>query len=218
MPILVVLHALLQDSPYILVGSLNYSISLRTVEEGFVVLNIKLLEQYLCFSLEMQPIVRDNFVWYSISADDVGLNKLGNFLRVQNLVWGSFHSFSEVINSNQYRFMAIGCCSVNLPNNIYSSRREWLGWSHGMQWHTWHVLQISMDLPLIALLNMSCAVWFVIFRDNHVSLFFMTTCVHSCMANKLTHEPFQLFVMLPWWSHKGDEFRHMIFCKASHHK
>ena len=86
MPILVVLHALLQDSPYILVGSLNYSISLRTVEEGVVVLNIKLLEQYLCFSLEMQPIVRDNFVWYSISTDDVGLNKLGNFLRVQNLV------------------------------------------------------------------------------------------------------------------------------------
>ena len=86
MPILVVLHALLQDSPYILVGNLNYSISLRTVEEGFVVLNIKLLEQYLCFSLEMQPIVRDNFVWYSISTDDVGLNKLGNFLRVQNLV------------------------------------------------------------------------------------------------------------------------------------
>ena len=86
MPILVVLHALLQDSPYILVGSLNYSISLRTVEEGFVVLNIKLLEQYLCFSLEMQPIVRDNFVWYSISTDDVGPNKLGNFLRVQNLV------------------------------------------------------------------------------------------------------------------------------------
>ena len=150
MPILVILRALLHNSSYIFVCSLNYSISLRIVGWGFVVLNIELSKQLLCFSLEMQPIIWNNFMRYPISTNDISLNKLSNFLRVQNLIWGSFYPFSEVINSNKYKFMAIGCCWVNLPNNIYSPCRKWLGWSYwcngigGMcsrspwTWHWWH--------------------------------------------------------------------------------
>ena len=76
----------LQDSPYILVCSLNYSIGLWTVGWGFVVLNIELSQQLLCFSLEMLSIVGDNFMWYPISTNDISLNKLSNILWVQNLV------------------------------------------------------------------------------------------------------------------------------------
>ena len=54
--------------------------------------------------------------------------------------------------------------------------------------------------------------------NNLVSLSFMTTCVHSYVAHNLTHGPPQLLVMLLWKSHKGEEFHHMIFCTAFHHK
>ena len=41
-------------------------------------------------------------------------------------------------------------------------------------------------------------------------------CIY--VTHNLTHEPLQIFAVLPWQSHKGDEFRQMIFYKASPHK
>ena len=99
----------------------------------------------------MLPIIRDNFMWYPIFADDIGLNELSNFLWIQNLIWGNFYPFSE--------FMTIGCCWVNFPN-VYSPCKEWLRWCHGMKWHGWHVLQISMELALMVFSNMSRIVSF----------------------------------------------------------
>ena len=52
----------------------------------------------------MLPIVRDNFMQYLVSADEIGLNELSNFLWIQNLIWGSFFPFSEVINGYEYEF------------------------------------------------------------------------------------------------------------------
>ena len=164
----------------------------------------------------MLPIVWDNFMRYPIFTNDISLNKLSNFVQVQNLMWGSFHPFSKIINSNKYEFIAIGCCWVNLPNNIYSLCREWPGWSHGMQRHRWHVLQISIDLALIAFSNMSHTIGF--HSSPVVSLSSLTTCVHSYMTHSLTHEPLQFSTVLPWRLHKGGEFHHIIFCKAFHHK
>ena len=55
----------------------------------------------------MLPIVRDNFMWYPISIDDIGLDELSHFLWIQNHVWGSFYPFGEVIDGYEYEFMAI---------------------------------------------------------------------------------------------------------------
>jgi len=46
----------------------------------------------------------------------------------------------------------------------------------------------------------------------------VTAYVHSCVAHNWTQEPIQLFAVLLWQSHKGDQFHQMIFCKASDHK
>ena len=78
MPVLVVFCALLQDLPNVFISSLNCSISLRTIRRRLVVLNVELLYQLFCFSFKMLPIVRDNFIRYPVSADDIGLNELSN--------------------------------------------------------------------------------------------------------------------------------------------
>ena len=80
MPVFVVLCAFLQDSPNVFISSLNCSICLRTIRRRIVVLNVELSEKIFCFSFEMLPIVRDNFMQYLVSADDIGLNELSNFL------------------------------------------------------------------------------------------------------------------------------------------
>ena len=42
-------------------------------------------------------------------------------------------------------------------------------------------------------------------NNNLVSLSSVTACVHPYVAHNLTYGPPQLFAMLPWQSHKGDE-------------
>ena len=54
----------------------------------------------------MQPIVKNNFMWYPISTDDISLYELSNFLSIQNIVWGGFYPFKEVFNVYEYEFMA----------------------------------------------------------------------------------------------------------------
>ena len=78
------------------------------------------------------------------------------------------------------------------------------------------MFQISMNLALMAFLNMSHTVGF--HSGPVVTLSSLTACVHSYMAHSLTHKPLQLFAVLPWRLHKGYEFHHMIFCKAFLHK
>ena len=119
MPVLVSFCHLLHDFHNVLVGRLHYSIHLRSIGRGPVMLDLEVLQVLLDpLGCEICTVIRDEGVWDPIPGDDVVSDKFLCHRGYDSLVGGSFHPLSEVVNHHKDEAMTIQSSGIYSVDDI----------------------------------------------------------------------------------------------------
>ena len=108
MPILVGFCHLFHYFHNVFVGKLHYSVHLRPIGQGPVMLDLEVLQVLLNpLCNEVRAVIKDDCMWGPIPGDDAVSDKLLCRRSCNCLVGGCFHPLSEVLNRHQDEAMTI---------------------------------------------------------------------------------------------------------------